>query len=145
MRWKSNGAILIEALITFLASGVIAISLFNVLINYLQLESRFYRTIRYTNAINRAFDFVDNDLSRIKKLKSFSNSSISLQIKKGKKNENITYYFEGKLLKRRAKADGKRFGVNTVVELKSGGYFDYVDGVLTITMDEFSLIYNLKE
>jgi len=145
MMRKNKGTILLETLLMFLASGVITISLLGTLINYLRMESRFYDTIRYTNAMSRAFGVIHNDMSLLKKMKACNDNYLAFQIKKGSKTLNISYYFEGKTLKRRAKEENKKPGINSIVELRKGGHFEERNGLLTIQLDDFSITYNLEE
>ncbi|OAA30030.1 hypothetical protein AT15_00515 [Kosmotoga arenicorallina S304] len=144
MKRKNEGAILVETLLMFLASGVIAISLLGVVVNYMRMESRFYNTIRYTNAISRAFGLIDNDIKLLKKLKKCESNLLDFQIESGKHIKNIKYYFDGKILKRVAKENKGRSGTNKVVELRKGGSFENNDGLLTIKLDDFSITYNLR-
>jgi len=136
----NNGISLIETLITLCAISIISISLLNIFVLYIKETQILNSSEKNICDLNRAIDFIKEDLHERKKLIYQSDSSIYLLEYESNGYRVVSYFYRDGYLNRK-----KNGTVNKILEIKKSLKFSRIDQILVINMDDRTLYFNMEE
>lgn len=136
----NNGISLIETLITLCAISIISISLLNIFVLYFKETQILNNSEKYICDLNRAIDFIKEDLHERKKLIYQSDSSIYLLEYEASGYRMVFYSYKNGYLTRK-----KNGTVNTILKTKKNLEFSRFDQILVINIDNRTLYFNMEE
>lgn len=136
----NNGISLIETLITLCAISIISISLLNIFVLYFKETQILNNCEKNICDLNRAIDFIKEDLHERKKLIYQSDSSIYLLEYESSGFRVVSYFFSNGYLSRR-----KNGTVNKILKIKKNFEFSKIDQILVINIDDRTLYFNMEE
>ena len=123
----NNGISLIETLITLCAISIISISLLNIFVLYFKETQILNNNEKNICDLNRAIDFIKEDLHERKKLIFQSDISIYLLEYESNGYRMVSYSYRNGYLSR-----SKNGTVNKIIKVKKNFKFSRIDQILLI-------------
>ncbi|OAA19496.1 MULTISPECIES: hypothetical protein [Kosmotoga] len=142
-----KGFSLVGILMSLVATIFIVAVVFSVFTEFNLVNSQYMGTIKHILELKRAFEFFERDLLTYQRTIGTPTSTrfSFMKIQDGN-YVRVTYYItEDKRVVRSAKQNRKKTGVNTIAQYKKEAKFEYSDGIITLTIDSYSLSHSLNE